>query len=127
MTSPQGPSNNTVKGPNEPSRNAGGGGGLPPPAAHAPATGKVNDSEPKFLAEFNALVADTPIEQIRTYLRWQLIFATEGIALPKAFDDEAFDFYGRKMRGQPEQRARWKRCVQSNSGPWLNREWSRAN
>src|SRR5476649_2556606 len=30
MTSPQGPSNNTVKGPNEPSRNAGGGGGLPP-------------------------------------------------------------------------------------------------
>ena len=29
MTSPQGPSNNTVKGPNEPSRNAGGG-GLPP-------------------------------------------------------------------------------------------------
>ena len=29
MTSPQGPSNNTVKGPNEPSRNAGGGGGLP--------------------------------------------------------------------------------------------------
>ena len=30
MTSPQGPSNNPVKGPNEPSRNAGGGGGLPP-------------------------------------------------------------------------------------------------
>jgi len=30
MTSPQGPSNNTDKGPNEPSRNVGGGGGLPP-------------------------------------------------------------------------------------------------
>ncbi len=29
MTSPQGPSNDTAKGPNEPSRNAGGG-GLPP-------------------------------------------------------------------------------------------------
>ena len=33
--------------------------------------------------------------------------------LPKAFDDEHFDFYGRKLRGQPEQRARWKRCVQA--------------
>ncbi len=32
-------------------------------AAHAPAVGKANDMEPKFFAEFNALVADTPIEQ----------------------------------------------------------------
>jgi putative endopeptidase len=34
-------------------------------AAHAPAAGKANDMEPKFFAEFNALVADTPIEQIQ--------------------------------------------------------------
>src|SRR5262249_1169607 len=38
-------------------------------AAHAPATGKANESEPKYMAEFNDLVAITPIDQIRTYLR----------------------------------------------------------
>ncbi len=31
-------------------------------------------------------------------------------------DQEKFDFYGRKLRGQPEQRARWKRCVQATDG-----------
>ena len=31
--------------------------------------------------------------------------------LPKAFDDEDFDFYGRTLNGQPQQRERWKRAV----------------
>ena len=34
-------------------------------AAHAPAAGKANDMEPKFFAEFNTLMADTPIDQIK--------------------------------------------------------------
>jgi predicted metalloendopeptidase len=50
---------------------------------------------------------------IKAYLRWQLINSTASVALPKSFDDEQFDFYGRKLRGQPEQEARWKRCVQA--------------
>ncbi len=33
-------------------------------AAHAPAAGKANDAEPKFFAEFNTLLADTPLDQI---------------------------------------------------------------
>src|SRR6266567_1066981 len=33
-------------------------------AAQAPAVGKMNDSEPKFFAEFNALLADTGLEPI---------------------------------------------------------------
>src|SRR5579863_964772 len=41
-------------------------------ADHAPASGKANDEQPKFFAEFNAAVGDTPIEQIKTYLRWHL-------------------------------------------------------
>src|SRR5262249_521950 len=31
--------------------------------------------------------------------------------LPAAFDGERFDFYGRKLNGQPQQRDRWKRAV----------------
>jgi predicted metalloendopeptidase len=38
-------------------------------ALHAPASGKMNDMEPKFFAEFNTLAGDTPIRNIRTYLR----------------------------------------------------------
>src|SRR5467141_4383329 len=53
------------------------------------------------------------METIKTYLRWQLINSIPGYVLPKTFDDEHFDFYGRRLRGQPEQRARWKRCVQA--------------
>ena len=64
----------------------------------------------------NALLAATDLETIKTYLRWQLVASTPGYVLPKAFDDEDFDFYGRKLRGQPEQRARWKRCVQATDG-----------
>jgi putative endopeptidase len=38
------------------------------------------------------------------------------VTLPKDLDEERFDFYGRKLAGQPEQRARWKRCVDSTDG-----------
>ena len=68
-------------------------------------------ANPDFFKGLNALLASTDLDTIKTYLRWQLINSTPEYALPKAFDDEHFDFYGRKLRGQPEQRARWKRCV----------------
>jgi endothelin-converting enzyme/putative endopeptidase len=79
--------------------------------AHAPAAGKANDNEPKFFAEFNAVVADTPIEQIRTYLRWQLLHAYAGTALPESFDHENWDFYAHTLNGAEKQQERWKRCT----------------
>ncbi len=47
-------------------------------AAHAPAKGRMNETEPKFFAEFDTLLADTPLEQIKTYLRWHLLHAYAG-------------------------------------------------
>jgi endothelin-converting enzyme/putative endopeptidase len=80
-------------------------------ATHAPAAGKVNDTEPKFFAEFNALVADTPIEQIRTYLRWHLLHAYAGTGLPESFDHESWNFYAHILNGAEKQQERWKRCT----------------
>jgi endothelin-converting enzyme/putative endopeptidase len=80
-------------------------------AAHAPAAGKANDMEPKFYAEFNALVADTPIEQIRTYLRWHLLHAYAGTSLPESFDQENWNFYSHTLNGAEKQQERWKRCT----------------
>jgi endothelin-converting enzyme/putative endopeptidase len=80
-------------------------------AAHAPASGKANDMEPKFFAEFNALVADTPIAQIRTYLRWHLLHAYAGTTLPESFDQENWNFYAHILNGAEKQQERWKRCT----------------
>ena len=53
----------------------------------------MNDTEPKFFAEFNALIADTPLDQIQTYLRWHLLHAYAGTSLPEAFEKESWNFY----------------------------------
>ena len=80
-------------------------------AAHAPSVGKVNDMEPKYFAEFNELVADTPISQIRTYLRWHLLHAYAGTSLPESFDQENWNFYSHTLNGAEKQQERWKRCT----------------
>jgi putative endopeptidase len=85
-------------------------------ASGTPAVTEINVTEPDFFKGMNALLGSADLETIKTYLRWQLAASTPSYVLPKAFDDEDFDFYGRKLRGQPEQRARWKRCVQAVDG-----------
>ena len=80
-------------------------------ADHAPASGKANDNEPKFFAEFNTLVADTPIDQIGTYLRWHLLHAYAGTSLPESFETESWNFYAHILNGAEKQQERWKRCT----------------
>ncbi len=82
-------------------------------ATGAPAVTEINVAYPEFFKGLNALLVSTDLDTIKTYLRWHLIHATSGLVLPQAFDDEIFDFSSHKLRGQPEQRARWKRCVQA--------------
>jgi endothelin-converting enzyme/putative endopeptidase len=77
---------------------------------------ELNVANPDFFKGLNTLIGSTSLSVIQTYLRWQLINSTPSEVLPKAFDDEHFDFYSRKLRGQPEQLARWKRCVQATDG-----------
>jgi putative endopeptidase len=85
-------------------------------AVGAPPVSELNVTNPDFFKGMNALLASTDLETVKTYLRWQLIHATSSLVLPQAFDDEVFDFYRRKLAGQPEKRARWKRCVQETDG-----------
>ena len=56
------------------------------------------------------LLLQEPLASWKAYLRWHLARATSDL-LPKAFQDEAFAFYGQKLSGQKEQQPRWKRCV----------------
>jgi putative endopeptidase len=79
--------------------------------AGGPMVGKANDMEPKFFAEFNSIVADTPLDQIRAYLRWHLLTAYAGTTLPENFDNENWNFYSHILNGTEKQQDRWKRCT----------------
>ena len=82
-------------------------------ATHAPDSGKMNDAEPKFFAAFNSLLGDTPLDQIKTYLRWHVLHAFAGTSMPTAFDDESWHFYSPHILNGAEysQQERWKRCT----------------
>ena len=81
-----------------------------------PSVKQINVTNPDFFKALNTLLDSTDLKTIKAYLRWQLIASADPIALPKALDEETFDFRGHKLRGQPEQQARWKRCVQATDG-----------
>jgi endothelin-converting enzyme/putative endopeptidase len=78
-----------------------------------PSLSEVNVAEPEFFQGMNHVIAETDMPTIKAYLRWQLVSSTAGTVLPKALDEEKFDFFGRKLVGIPEQEGRWKRCVRS--------------
>lgn len=52
----------------------------------------------------------TPLPTLKAYLTFHYL-SDHAPYLPKRFDDARFDFYGRTLRGQPQQRERWKRAV----------------
>ena len=56
------------------------------------------------------LFKQTPVARWRSYMTYHLLEHSAD-TLPKAFDDERFDFYGRTLNGQPQQRERWKRAI----------------
>jgi putative endopeptidase len=85
-------------------------------AAHAPAFAEINVTNPGFFTALEELLGATDLATIKTYLRWQLIVAAPGTALPSVLDQEKFDFFNKKLSGQAEQRARWKRCVAATEG-----------
>ncbi len=57
------------------------------------------------------LVSRTPLDTLKDYLTFHYL-SDHAAYLPKRFDDAHFDFYGRTLRSQPEQRERWKRAVE---------------
>lgn len=57
-----------------------------------------------------ALFLATPVDTWKDYLTFNLISGSADV-LPREIDDANFDFYGKTLNGQPEQRERWKRAV----------------
>lgn len=75
----------------------------------------VNIDNEDFYPAIDALLVERSIDDWKTYLTWNLLRATAS-SLPTEFDEAIFDFYGRKLGGQQEQKARWKRVLGAGSG-----------
>jgi putative endopeptidase len=79
-------------------------------ALGVPTGGRINVPQPKLLQAFDAMLANTSLDDWRAYLRWQLLNG-EATALAANFEAERFSFYGTTLTGAKEQRPRWQRCV----------------
>jgi putative endopeptidase len=76
----------------------------------------INVTEPAYYKELQKQLGAHPIAQWRSFLRWNLIHGASPYLSAK-FADAHFDFYSKYLRGIPQQRPRWRRCVS-----WVDRD-----
>ena len=80
-------------------------------AIGAGALERVNPRQPDFFRAFAAMIPEIPLDEWKTYFRWHLVHGSSRF-LAAAFEDAAFDFYGRTVTGQKEQKPRWERVLE---------------
>ena len=81
----------------------------------------IGDTQEVVVRELSAmgplatLCMRTPISTWKAYLVWHLVRLNSAV-LPRTIDDANFEFYGKTLNGQPQQRERWKRSVDAVNG-----------
>ena len=86
-----------------------------------------NVTEPEFFKAFGRQLAALRLEDIRTYLRWHMARSAAPV-FSSDFVNAHFEFYSKALRGVPELKPRWKRCVglvDSQLGEALGQEFVR--
>jgi endothelin-converting enzyme/putative endopeptidase len=69
-----------------------------------------NVTQPAFYKELDKQLQSASLDDIKNYLRWHTVHSAAPY-LSAAFVDENFDFFSKTLRGVPQLRPRWKRCV----------------
>jgi putative endopeptidase len=69
-----------------------------------------NVTQPEFYKAIDAQLASLSLADIKVYLRWHVIHATSPF-LSSNLVTETFNFFSKTLRGVPEMKPRWKRCV----------------
>jgi len=72
-------------------------------------------AEKSAITESGKMLDSVPLSTWKDYLAFHFI-RSHAQYLPTAFDEANFEFYGKALRGQPQQRDRWKRGVQLING-----------
>ena len=70
----------------------------------------VNVENIAYLKQLNAILESTPLSTVQGYLKFRVVSASAS-ALPARIEDEAFEFYGRRVGGQTEPKERYKRVI----------------
>ena len=70
----------------------------------------INVCQPKFLSGVSNMIKELPIENIKQYLKWNIINSSASY-LSKEIDQQNFEFYGKTLSGVLVQKDRWKRVV----------------
>jgi len=71
--------------------------------------------ETSALRDLAALFQRTSVSTLQAFLTFHYL-SSHAPYLPKRFDEARFAFYGQALRGQPQQRERWKRAVDEVDG-----------
>jgi endothelin-converting enzyme/putative endopeptidase len=80
----------------------------------------LNVAQPAFFRKLNTLLAQRPLAQWKTYLRWHSVTAQSAyVSQPLA--QARFDFFSAKLLGVKTMPARWKQCV-----TWVDRDLGEA-
>lgn len=62
--------------------------------------------QPEFFDSLNSLMSERPLEDLKLYLKWMAIHSAAPLLFSKA-EEENFDMFSRKLRGQQEPEPRW--------------------
>ena len=65
---------------------------------------------PSYFEALPSIFNDENLEEVKLWYQWELLNSMAPY-LTSALINTRFEFYGRKLTGQPEMRARWKRAV----------------
>lgn len=89
-------------------------------AAYRAATGfpevdSLSVATPEFFEALDDALSSTPLGVLQDYLRWHLVSSAAQWLHP-TLAREDFDFFGRQLSGQQNQRERWSRCVDVVNG-----------
>ena len=84
-------------------------------ALDVPAPASFSLAQPGFFKEFDAMLADVPLAQWQTWLRFRTIDYASPL-LSSAFQDQNFQFYRKTLAGQQELPVRWKRVLGALNG-----------
>lgn len=66
--------------------------------------------QPEFFKSLGALMSGKSLDELKIYLKWKVINSASSLLFSE-IDEEHFDMFSRKLRGQQQQEPRWKRSV----------------
>lgn len=76
---------------------------------------EINVTQKPYFEKLGDVISAIPLEDLKTYFEWNLIRSTSGY-LSNEFVEAGFEFWGKFLSGQKEQKPRWKRVLETVNG-----------